>query len=131
MEHLGRSGALGFPESTTETVDFDAPPHAAEPITRDDLMERSSRHAGVDLHQAEAWPWKLRYEHFSHAQIGHKEVRPLTLARAEGKAGRKVKRTHGKCRDRLLRQVQGIDANDRRPGQHGHIDVTVHVEAEV
>ncbi len=40
---------------------------AAKPISRDDLMERSSRHAGVDLHQAGAFPWKWRYEHFSQA----------------------------------------------------------------
>ena len=72
---------------------------------------------------------------FPHAQIGHEEVRPLTLARAEEEAGRKVKRgiqrqsvRDTECRHRLLRFVQEVDANDRRPGQHGHIEVPVHVE---
>jgi len=46
----------GYPASMTGTVDFDAPPHAVKPITRDDLMERSSWHSGVDLHQAGAGP---------------------------------------------------------------------------
>lgn len=86
-------------------------------------MERVARHAGVDLYQAGAGP-------LPHSQIGHEEVRPLTLARAEGEAGRKVEQIRRKYRNRLLRQVLGVDANDRRPGQHGHIEVAVHVEGD-
>src|SRR4030042_6026894 len=117
MECFRRSGAPGFPESTPRVIDAaPPPPNAAEPITRDDLMERPSRHAGVDLHQAGACPkWNLRYLQCPQAQVGHKEVRPLTLARAAEEAGRKVNKgiqrqsaRDTECRNRLLRFVQEV-----------------------
>ena len=86
-------------------------------------MERSSRHAAVDLHQTGAGPSSV-------AQIGHEEVRPLTLARAENEAGRKIELGRRKCHHRLLRFVPEIEANDSGSGQHGHIEVSVHVEGD-
>jgi hypothetical protein len=58
---------------------------------RNESMKRLSRNSGIDLHQAGARPRKLRDIIRSYAHIGHKEVRSLALARAESKAGLKVK----------------------------------------
>ena len=95
-----------------------------------DSMERSSRHAGVDLHEARATPMEVaaRTWHPSPDWSRRGSCRsplPVPKKRLAGKSsgadGVEADRAE-ECRYRLLRLVPGIDANDRRPGQHGHIE---------